>query len=781
MTALLCLHLVAGLACITGGERIGRAVYALGAAPLVATLGWLAFQLPDVLDGDPVTEHRPWVSTLGLALDFRLDGFAALMLLLVSGIGLAVFVYAAAYDKPGEGVARQMGLLTIFAGAMTGLVVADDLLVLVTCWELTSITSYFLIGNRHRSPRARAAALHALLITGAGGMCLLAGAVLLGRTAGTMQVSEILADPPGGVGAALILLLLGAFTKSAQYPFHGWLPGAMIAPTPISAYLHSATMVKAGVLLIARLAPAFATYGWWRPCVLGVGAVTMLGGGVRALRQHDLKLLLAFGTVSQLGFLVVLAGMGTPEATVAACVLLLAHGAFKASLFFVVGMLDHELGTRDLRELPVLGRAWRPVAVVTVVAAASMAGVPLVFGFIAKEAAYEALARGTLSSGALLLAAVVTGSMLTAAYSWRFAWGILGEPRRRTLELDAERAAAAERRPAAGLVGPALVLAGLTLVVGVVPGIADRLVDGAARALDGRTDHVHLALWHGWGAPIALTALTFLGAALIVVVLPQAIALRERGPDLWTSGDAYRLLLRGLNRGSDRITGVVQSGSLPVYAGVILATAALLPTAALLFQGDLRTWPDFVNAPAHLAIGALLLGAALAAATIRRRLSAVLFLGLAGYGMAGLFVIQGAPDLALTQVTVETLSTVLFVLVLRRLPVNFEPKSTTRIRALRIVVASAVAAGVFFFALQVGTVRDETPVTDEIIERALPDGNGRNVVNVILVDIRGLDTLGEITVLATASIGMVALARAGRRPNRRRPAPTEPAPTGADA
>ena len=332
----------------------------------------------------------------------------------------------------------------LFAGAMVGLVLADNLLVLYGFWELTSVTSFLLIGHDHESPKARAAALQALLVTGAGALAMLAGFIILGQAAGTYRLSAIVADPPevdGLLTVALVLILLGAFTKSAQMPFHNWLPGAMVAPTPVSTYLHSATMVKAGVYLVARFSPAFADVGMWRPVVVSVGVVTMVGGGLRALRQTDLKLLLAYGTISQLGFMIAVFGWGTPTADVAGCIMLLAHGAFKAASFMVVGIVDHQRGTRDIRWLPRPGPGWRGVLVVTTIAAASMAGVPLMFGFIAKEADFEVFVeQGT--GAAVALAGLVLGSVLTAAYSIRFLAGVDG----RLADERTDGAAASRRR-----------------------------------------------------------------------------------------------------------------------------------------------------------------------------------------------------------------------------------------------------------------------------------------------------------------------------------------------
>ncbi|MGA0230566.1 MAG: proton-conducting transporter membrane subunit, partial [Ilumatobacteraceae bacterium] len=341
MFPLLILHVVLGAVVVALGDRLGRRAFAVAAIAPAATLAWLIPQLGGIVDGDPVTSSIGWVSGLDLALELRADAFSAVMLLLVSVIGLAVCAYALGYFGAGKaGVGRLAGLMTIFAGSMSGLVLSDHLLSLFVFWELTSVTSYLLIGNDDTNPRARDAGLQALLITGSGGLVMLAGLVLLGQSAGTYRLSELVASPPAGAVSttALMLVLIGAFTKSAQWPFSSWLPGAMVAPTPISTYLHAATMVKAGVYLVARLAPVFAATAGWRPVVLVVGSVTMIVGGWRALRQVDLKVLLAHGTVSQLGFMMILVGAGTYGLAQAAVVVLLAHGAFKAALFMVVGV-----------------------------------------------------------------------------------------------------------------------------------------------------------------------------------------------------------------------------------------------------------------------------------------------------------------------------------------------------------------------------------------------------------------------------------------------------------
>lgn len=777
MIVLLALHAVVGLALFPTGARLGRRSFLLAIVPPAATLVWLGARLARIVDGDPLVERISWAPRLGLAFELRADGISALMALIIAAIGVAVLVYAAGYFGPDdEGLGRCAGLLTMFAGAMLGVVTADNVLALYTAWELTSITSYLLIGNEHTKPQARAAALHALLVTSAGGLTMLAGFVLIGEAAGTYRLSEILADPPSGgrITTALVLVLIGAFTKSAQYPFHSWLPGAMAAPTPISAYLHSATMVKAGVYLVARLAPAFATVGVWRPLTIGVGLVTMLAGGLRALRQNDLKLLLAFGTVSQLGFLTVLFGAGVEAATAAGCALLVAHAMFKAALFMVVGMVDHGAGTRDLRRLPALDRRWRAVKVVTVVSAASMAGLPLTFGFIAKEAALDALTGGPFSASAWVLAAVVAGSALTFAYSARFALAVLR---------PGGAASPTTHPPDRAFVAPSVALAAVTLASGVVPWLFDDVVGAAATSLSavaGATaDTGHLAVWHGFTLALGLSAVTYLLGSCIVAARRPLGPVLARGGVVPSGTDVYLGMLRGLNAIADRVTSVVQNGSLPAYAGVVLLTAAVAPGVVLLTSASWPGWPEFADNPAQVAVAVALLSAALAAAIVRRRFSAALFLGVAGYAMAALFVVQGAPDLALTQVAIETLSTVLFVLVLRRLPDRFERTSSTRRRVGRVIISVSVAVTVFCFAIIARGARRSEPVSTEMIERALPEGHGRNVVNVILVDIRGIDTMGEITVLTSAAIGAVALARVGRRRAAARDtsstAPTSPA------
>jgi len=782
VTPSLVLFAVVGALLIASGARLGRVAFAVGAIPMASALAWTGVHLGDVTSGRAVTEHVSWVPSLGLSLDLRLDGLAATMTLIVTGIGLLVLWYAARYfDAATADLGRLAGLLVLFAGAMVGVVQSDHLLLLYTCWEVTSITSYLLIGNQHTDRAARAAALHALLVTAAGGLAMLGGFVLLGQAAGTYRLSELasagITNSPQ-VTAAAVLILIGAFTKSAQYPFHSWLPGAMAAPTPVSAYLHSATMVKAGVYLVARFAPiAAVAVPVWRPLVLVVGLVTLVAGGLRALRQNDLKLLLAFGTVSQLGLMVVLFGAGTPEATTAGWTLLVAHALFKAALFMVVGVVDHETGTRDRRRLPALGRDWWWVEAATVLSAASMAGLPFLIGFVAKEGAYGAFTGGPFQGSAVVLAATVAGSMLTVAYSATFWWSVFPGPRHRAtgswvdVPTGADGSPLAVPAPAWTFGGAAALLATGSLFLGLAPGVGDRLATAALRGL-GIDGAAHLALWHGFELPLLLSAITIAGGLAVFVGLRPVQRVLAAGTALPSGTDVYGVLLSSIGTASRRVTGVVQNGSLPVYSGVILATAAVLPGAALVSTWVWTGWPE-IGSAGQAAVAVLLLVVATGAATVRRRFSAALLLGAAGYSMAGLFVLAGAPDLALTQAAVETLSTVVFVLVLRRLPDRFERQSTPRRRVLRVAIAVTVGVMVFVVAIVASGSRIAPTDAGEMVERALPDGHGRNIVNVILVDFRGVDTMGEITVLAVASIGAVALARVGRRTSAR-PEPKRP-------
>jgi len=761
---LLGLHAAVAVIAPTVGRRLGQRVFWLCAIAPGATLVWTVARATGVLDGRPVVESRGWVPGLGLALDLRLDGFSLLMAGLVSGVGVLILAYSRWYFSDRPRLGQFAGTLTAFAGAMLGVVLADNLFVLYVFWELTSVTSYLLIGFEDEKGSARAAALQAILVTAAGGLAMLGGFVLVGQAAGTYSLSAIVADPPEGsvVGAGLALVLLGAFTKSAQAPFHSWLPGAMAAPTPVSAYLHSATMVKAGVYLIARLAPAFAvTVAYWRPVVVTVGLVTMLLGGLRALRQYDLKLLLAYGTVSQLGLMVALVGAGRPDLTFAGVVLILAHSLFKAALFLVVGIVDHQAHTRDLRVLTGLSRRMPATFAVAAVAAASMAGIPPLLGFVSKEAMYEAvLHAGSGAGDALVVAGVVAGSALTFAYGARFLWGAFAPKHEPSPREPVGPGVPAPRWP---FLAPAAVLAVLTAVFGLAPALAGGVVEAAASSLDAGVEDLHLALWHGLTPALGLSVVTVAVGVLLFLARARVERLQSRLPPIASAFDCYQASITALNRVAVVSTGIVQNGSLPTYLAVILLTVLALPGLALTrVTGVPSGGIVAAESPLQAAVAALVIAAAAGAALARRRFAAVLFLGGVGYGVAVLFVIQGAPDLALTQLLVETLALVIFVLVLRHLPERFEAPRWRLREGARWMVSAGMGVFVAAFVLIAAGSRTAPPVSDTYVERALPDGGGRNVVNVILTDFRGMDTVGEITVLTVATLGIASMVRAGR-------------------
>lgn len=768
MFALLVLHLVIGVGLVAAGRVLGRRAFVVAALAPLSVLVWAAVNWNDVTGGEPVTETFTWVAGLDLAIDLRLDAFALVMVAIVSGIGLLICIYSLGYfsaQKPG--LARLAGVLTLFAAAMLGVVLSDQLIALFIFWELTSITSYLLIGNDDTNPRARAAALQALLITGGGGLLLLAGLILIGEAGGTYVISELAADPPTGsiVNAGIMLALIGAFTKSAQAPFSSWLPGAMVAPTPVSAYLHSATMVKAGVYLVARLAPIFAMTGHWRLLVLGVATVTMTIGGLRALRQYDLKLLLAYGTISQLGFLMLLFGVGGYQFGGAGIVLLIAHAAFKAALFMLVGIVDHETGTRDIRALHGFGGGWRPVQVVAVISAASMAGVPPLLGFVAKEKALDGyVEHGDFVGAGVVLAVIVIASMLTFAYSARFVLGMFG----RFGRPDHDDVSHAAHAPAWWFVAPAALLSVFTVVAGVVPRLTDTLVQSATSALYPGAGSAPLELWSGFNEALALSALVIAGGVVLTLLRKPVAAFQRVFSDriqiVPTSEQSFLGILRFTGVTARGVTGVVQNGSLPIYLAVIMLVGIVVPVIPI--AGEWDGLPQLVESPAHVALVTVMLSAALAACVVRHRMAAVLLLSAVGYTMSALYVVQGAPDLALTQFAIETLSTVLFVLVLRFLPRTWAHRQPSFGTSTRILASVVVGVGIFVFAIVSSQARSDVsgPPTSEImIESSLAKGKGSNVVNVILVDFRGWDTMGEITVLLVAAVGAVSLARPGRR------------------
>src|SRR6478752_4211254 len=748
-------------------RKFGRnSFFALAAVP-AASFIWLLLQHDAVYSGSDgaITEVIPWIPGLRLDLAFRMDALAWVMSLLVLGVGALVLVYCARYFKDKDDYLGGFGAqLLAFAGAMFGLVTADDLLLLFIFWELTTVLSYLLIGYARTRLSARRSALQALVVTTAGGLAMLVGLIMLGATAGTYRISALLAMAPdlvtgpaaATVAAAVVLVLVGAITKSALVPFHFWLPGAMAAPTPVSAYLHAAAMVKAGVYLVARLAPGFAAAPPWLPIVLGLGLATMLVGGYRALRQTDIKLILAYGTVSQLGFMTMVVGLGTPDAALAGIALLLAHGLFKATLFLVVGIIDHQSGTRDIRELSGVYGSARALAVVAAIGAASMAGVPPLAGFVAKESVFEAFLqyKSETGTGPWLLAGVVLGSILTFAYSARFMWGAFA------LKPGVEPTAFKPVKPAF-LAAPAI-LSLLTILYGLWPATVDAWIQPYAELFvhGSEAPPGHLALWHGITPALGLTAVTFvLGLAMFYGC--NAVARLQALVPGWIDSDrAYQHTIGALDDTAVWITGRTQRGSLFFYLSVILTVAFVLPlTALLLANKPLPEGLYFIDpgAPLQLVAGAGIVIGALAAVRANKRFLAVLMVSVTGYGIALMFALQGAPDLALTQMLVETIILVAFVLAMRSLPPGLRDRTGGKYRVIRVVIGLAFGVTMIFVAIHALGARVAPPVSLQFPQLAYEGGGGLNVVNVTLVDIRAWDTFGEISVLALAATGVASL------------------------
>ncbi|GAA3693657.1 Na+/H+ antiporter subunit A [Microlunatus aurantiacus] len=745
-----------------------RAFFVLAAVP-AAAFGWLVAQAPVIVPGGYLTERVPWIPTLGVDLAYHIGTLQWVLALLVTGVGALVLFYCRWYFSGADVPARTGGLLVAFAGAMLGLVTADDLILLYVFWELTTVFSYLLVGHNPTRGANRRAALTALMVTTFGGLAMLVGIVMIGVTAGTFSLSAVLAQPDRlGTGTvavvAVLLLLVGALTKSAQVPFHFWLPGAMAAPTPVSAYLHAAAMVKAGVYLVALLAPVFADLPGWRPLVLTLGAVTMILGAWRALRQYDIKLLLAYGTVSQLGFLMAMCGLGTRSAMVAGVAMVISHALFKAALFLVVGVVDRSTGTRDIRKLSGVARELPLVAGAAAVAAASMAAVPPLIGFTAKEAAFESLVY-LLPDGdqtgiaplpaVLLMTALVAGSALTVAYTLRFLWGAFGTK-------PGVLPTAVDREPFGFGLAP-LVLAAASLVGGFVGPSLTELLDPLAETAEvGEPSH-GIALWHGFTAPLALSALA-LGVGVLLFVRRRWIGrVQATFPQTQEAEEVYQALMRGIDRSAVEVTARTQRGSLPIYLGTIMLVLVVLPGSVLL---TLPAWPSSLrpwDTPGQVLVGATMIVAAVLAASSRGRLKAVILVGVTGYGTALMFLLHGAPDLALTQVLVETVTLVVFVLVLRKLPKYFTDRPLHSSRWWRLVIALLVGFTVVSTVYLAAGARVATPVSEAFYEAAYTFGYGKNIVNVTLVDIRSWDTLGEISVLVVAATGVASLIFIRRR------------------
>nr|WP_306455203.1 Na+/H+ antiporter subunit A [Leucobacter musarum] len=755
MSVLLILALVSIVA-HPAARLLGRRVFGVFAIVMAAIFVVLLSLAPGVYGGNTIVESFVWVPQIDLTLTFRLDPVALLFALLVTGAGALVLLYCTRYFEPREpGLERFAAVFMGFATSMLGLVLADDVYLLFVFWEGTTIFSFLLIGHLTRLRTSTAAALQALMVTTFGGLAMLVGLVLLAHQADSSLLSEIVSTrPEGAVGTtAVFLVLAGALSKSAIFPFHFWLPGAMAAPTPVSAYLHAAAMVKAGIYLIARITPAFADVPGFRETLVVLGAVTMLNGGIRALRQFDIKLIVAHGTVSQLGLLVMVFGVGDPRASFAGFALLFAHAVAKAPLFLSVGIIDHATGTRDLRKLSGLGRRMPVLAVITVLAAASMAGAPPFFGFVAKESAFTELlaVAGDEPIAWVAFVVAVVGSLLTVAYMGRFLWGAFG----RKTGVASCRVARDPGRFI--LVAPALFSA-TALLLGIVSSSVDHVLQPLVpEARERGIEIEHLALWHGWTPALLASVVVLILGILLALRLSRTRTFAPPPVERWSASHAYWVVTHFVDVLAVRVTAITQRGSLPFYLAVILIVLVAALGGTVLFTGE---WPSevvFATSPVQIPIAIVMIIAALFSLRARTRFQSVVLVGVTGYGMAAIFAMHGAPDLALTQALVETVTLIAFVLVIRRLPQRIGSRATRPKRWARGAIGLGV--GLVFGALAVIALgsRIAEPISLQLPELAYAGGHGSNVVNVMLVDIRGWDTMGELSVILAAATGVASL------------------------
>jgi len=745
--------------------RHSRGGTALAAAAVTAiSLGLLLTHAPVVWSGASVQEFHPWVTEIGLNIGLRLDGLSLLFAGLITTIGLLIILYASYYLGPEDSVAKFYAVMMLFMAAMLGVVLSDNLLMLVVFWELTSVSSFLLVGYWSHRPDARSGARQALAVTGGGGLAMLAGFVLLGLIAGTFELSEmtgraaeIQSDPL--FVPALLLILLGAFTKSAQFPFHFWLPDAMAAPTPVSAYLHSATMVKAGVFLLMRMHPVLGGSGWFEAIVTAAGLVTVLFAAFIAIFKHDLKGLLAYSTVSHLGLVTFLVGLGSPLAAVAAVFHVLNHATFKASLFMIAGIVDHETHSRDMRQLGGLWSFMPWTATLSMVAAAAMAGVPLTNGFLSKEMFFTEAVAGTSGVwGWLVPVAVTVAGICSVAYSLRFVHdtyfnGPLGDvPNRHPHE------------PPLGMKLPAILLVLLCVAVGLLPAmLAGPVVDAAARAMvAGPLPEYHLAIWHGFNLPLLMSGVALVAGGLLYLGLARGRRLHRIRSEDWfgsvTGRQVFERSVDGLFGLAGRLTQTLENGSLQRYLAWMVLAAIVVAAAPLVGQGIGTGGRELLPSNPLAVIIWLLLAATCIAlvATHHRRFQSVVLVGVVGLVTSLVFVSLSAPDLAFTQLSVELVSTVLLLMGLALLP-QHSPRESSANRKLRDASIALVGGAGIAWIAWVMLTRDHSSIAWYFLENSLPLGGGSNVVNVILVDFRGYDTFGEITVLAIAAIGVLAL------------------------
>ena len=730
--------------------------WVLAALPAVLFV-YFASQIPAISSGLMVREHWPWFPGMNIHLGFTLDGLSLLFALLITLIGSCVFIYAGAYLERHPDLGRFFVILMAFMASMLGLVLADNLVALFVFWELTSITSYLLIGFHHEDDKARKSALQGLFVSVIGGFFLLVGIMLLGVYGGSYSLQTLINEAPQWVAGAPITLIMicilgGTFTKSAQFPFHFWLPNAMAAPTPVSAYLHSATMVKAGVYLMARLNPAFGDLPLWTLLLTLFGGTTMLVGAWLSYTHTDAKKVLAYSTIMALGTLTMLIGIGTDYAMVAFAVFLLAHSLYKGALFMVAGSLDHETGTKNLSKMGGLSRLMPWTAAAALLAGLSLAGVPPLFGFIGKELMLEAVLSASVLAHVVLIMAV-----LAAIFTAAIAAAVAIKPFYGSLKATPKHA---HEAPIGMLVGP-LLLAALSLLFGIFPGMPELLVVSAAvTSVAGAPIDFYLALWHGLNLPLLLSVLGLSGGALLFWLWPRSrrvlARLNERVEPI-TPEQGYFKFLDGLIGLCHWQTKILQNGKMGNYMIVLVMTTVILVGWTLVQQSGIHfrlSWQD-VNFYEAMIVGLMMVTAIYAIFT-RSRLGAVATMGVLGFMVALTFVLFSAPDLGITQVLVETLTVILLVLVLFRLP------GFARFSTLYEIFRDgfvAVSFGLLMTLLILSTLEHQLfpPISQYFIEASYPEALGRNIVNVILVDFRALDTLGELFVLGIAALGVYSM------------------------
>ncbi len=717
--------------------------------------------------GETLIQRIPWIPALRLDLALRLDGLGLLFALMITGMGLLIILYSRYYLAERDCMGRFYSYLLLFMGSMLGIVLSENLILLLIFWELTSLSSFLLISYWQHREDARTGARMALTVTGLGGLAMLGGFVLLGEMVGSYDLSVILvsgdlirADPL--YTPMLVLILLGAFTKSAQFPFHFWLPHAMAAPTPVSAYLHSATLVKAGVFLLARLYPALSGTAEWSVLVIGAGLSTLLIGAYFALFKHDIKGLLAYSTISHLGLITLLFGIGTPLAAVAGVFHIINHATFKASLFMAAGIIDHECGTRDMRRINGLWRYMPYTGTLAMVAAAAMAGVPLFNGFLSKEMFFGETV--TFSAGHtwdwLLPSAVVLAGIFAVAYSLRFIHDVFfnGDP------IDLPKT---PHEPPRWMKVPVEILVAVCLLVGILPAytVAPLLFVAASGVLQTAPPDYDLAIWHGINAALIMSFIASVGGILLYLGRRPLFKLATRLEGRLDAKAVYDWLLAHLLAMADLVTGALDTGSLQRMLFVFILSALTLGTVG--FSGGEPLTGDRVLLPADavslLVTLALITVAFWTVILHRRRLTALIVMGALGLLVSLIFVKFSAPDLALTQLSVEVVTIILLLLALYFLP-QYSPAESSWPRRIRdIAIAGLAGSGAAALTWAVLTRPYET-IADYFLANSLPGGGGSNVVNVILVDFRGFDTLGEISVLALAGLGIYAMLKDLRLP-----------------